>query len=101
MMWQADVMTDDDRDAVRARLKKASTAFIRGEEQQKHRREELAEAIADAFRAGLRPSEIEEIAPYDRNHIGRIRKAAGIPASRPATVKSIKERSDQPWTSKT
>jgi septal ring factor EnvC (AmiA/AmiB activator) len=95
-MWHDRVMTDTEKDDARTRLKRASAAFTRGEDQQKHRREALAEAIADAFRAGLRPSEIEDIAPYDRNHIGRIRKAAGIPARRARTVVSAKEARDRP-----
>jgi hypothetical protein len=108
-MWQNGVMNDAEngtekedepaKEEARIRLKQATSAFTRGEEQQRRRREALAEAIADAFRAGLRPREIEAIAPYDRNHIGRIRRDAGIPARRPPTVisaREARERQDDP-----
>lgn len=53
-------------------------------------REELHEAIVAAFRAGIRPSDIERHTPYDRNHNARIRAEAGIPPTRPGTVVSRK-----------
>lgn len=76
------------KDVARVRLRRAAAAFTEGAERHETDRQELAEAIAEAFRAGARPSEVDEIAPYDRNHIGRIRKAAGLPPARPATVVS-------------
>ena len=57
-------------------------------------RDELHVAIVRAFKAGVRPSDIEKHTPYDRNHNGRIRDAAGIPATRPATVVS-KRKADR------
>ena len=43
-----------------------------------HERTELAAAIVNARKAGARPVEIEKEAGYDRNHVGRILKAAGL-----------------------
>ena len=71
-------MTDDAAAAAIDRLRKAS-ARVRKHEQE---RKELAEAIVNARRAGARPREIDEIAPYDRNHIGRILKEAGLTVPR-------------------
>lgn len=49
-------------------------------------REELAKAIVEALLAGARPSEVDAKVPYDRNHIRRIAKAAGVPPLRESTV---------------
>jgi hypothetical protein len=68
-------MTDDAAEAALDRLRKASARVRKHEAERK----ELAEAIVVARLAGIRPRDIEEIAPYDRNHIGRIVKAAGVP----------------------
>lgn len=81
-------MTATPRSRAEKRLTQAADAFKASKEQHETDRGALAKAIADAFRAGLRPSEIERLVPYDRQHIARIRDAAGIPASRPATVVS-------------
>ena len=45
-------------------------------------RERVHKAVLRSLRAGVGPSEIERRGPYDRNHVGRIRKAAGIPGRR-------------------
>lgn len=68
-------MTDDAADAALDRLKRASARVRKHEAERK----ELADAIVAARLAGIRPRDIEEVAPYDRNHIGRIVKAAGVP----------------------
>jgi hypothetical protein len=39
-------------------------------------------AIADALRAGEHVQDIAEASGYHRNHVGRIRRAAGIPDAR-------------------
>lgn len=49
-------------------------------------------AIVAALRAGNGPSAIERESHYDRQHIDRIRRKAGLPATRPATVRSIKDQ---------
>jgi hypothetical protein len=76
-------MKDDAAAAAIDRLRKAS-ARVRKHEQE---RKDLAEAIVVARRAGIRPSEIDEIAPYDRNHIGRILKGAGLTEPREPKAK--------------
>lgn len=72
-----------------AELRAASEAFEEGREEQERRRERLADAIVEALKAGGGPSEIERVAPYDRQHIDRIRRKAGIPAKRVATVQRV------------
>jgi hypothetical protein len=71
-------MTDDAATAAMDRLRKAS-ARVRKHEQE---RKELADAIVGARRAGIRPKDIDDIAPYDRNHVGRILKEAGLTEAR-------------------
>jgi hypothetical protein len=55
-------------------------------------REELHEAIVEGLKVDVGPSEIERNSPYDRQHITRIRQAAGIPPKRAATVRAIKPK---------
>lgn len=71
-------MTDADAEFVplatlqaEAALDRLRTAAARVRQHDAERRE-LAAAIADARRAGMRPKEIAEVVPYDRNHVGRI-----------------------------
>lgn len=47
------------------------------------------EAVVKALRTGLGPSAIERVSRYDRQHIDRIRRAAGIPSKRRPTVRGI------------
>ncbi|WP_328344909.1 hypothetical protein [Micromonospora sp. NBC_00421] len=67
-------MTDDAKEAARARLRRAAARVKKHEDERK----ELAAAIIAARQADLKPSEIQEDVPYDRNHVGRILKAAGL-----------------------
>lgn len=69
-------MTDDAKDAAMARLRRAAARVRKHEDERK----ELAEAIVEARRIGWRPVEVEREVPYDRNHVGRIVKAARIKA---------------------
>ena len=75
-------MTDDQKAASMTRLR-AAAARVRQHEAE---RQGLAEAIVAALRAGWRPSEVDAEVPYDRNHIRRIAKAAGVPPLREPTV---------------
>lgn len=52
-------------------------------------------AIVKALRAGAGPSAIEKVSRYDRQHIDRIRRAAGIPSKRQPTVRSIRDEEPQ------
>ncbi|WBB94256.1 hypothetical protein [Verrucosispora sp. WMMC514] len=68
-------MTDDAaKDAAMARLRRAAARVRKHEEE----RNELAAAIIEARRTGNRPTEIQDEVPYDRNHVGRILKNAGL-----------------------
>lgn len=68
---------------------RAAAAAVRNHEDEK---KALAEAIVEALRAGWRPSEVDAEVPYDRNHIRRIAKAAGVPALREPTVRPRDDR---------
>jgi hypothetical protein len=72
-----------------AELRAATADFTAGRDEQERRRERLAAAIVKALEVGIGPSAIEREAPYDRQHIDRIRRAAGLPAKRAATVRPI------------
>ncbi len=84
-------MTDPEDPKVKAltELREASRLFVEGRDEQERRRERLAAAIVAALSADLGPSAIEREVPYDRQHIDRIRKGAGIPAKRRPTVQRI------------
>jgi hypothetical protein len=49
----------------------------------------LADAIVYALNSGVRPRDVDAVVPYDRNHIRRIAKRAGVPARREPTVERI------------
>lgn len=72
-----------------AELREAAHEFTEGRDEQERRRERLAAAIVTALQADIGPSAIEREVPYDRQHIDRIRKAAGLPPKRAATVQRI------------
>ena len=66
------------------RLRFATAEFAEG--RTPARRQRLHDAIVDALNAGVRPRDIDAIVPYDRVHIRRIAKAAGVPPRREPTV---------------
>jgi hypothetical protein len=80
-------MAEEIADAL-AQIKRAAAAHARAQKREEETRVALHAAIAEAFRQGHRPSEIEAVSPYDRNHNGRIRDAAGIPGIRAAKKSS-------------
>lgn len=68
-------MTDDAaQEIAMARLRRAAARVRKHEEERK----ELAAAIVAARRVDLKPHQIQDEVPYDRNHVGRILKAAGL-----------------------
>lgn len=68
---------------------KLSAAFLEAQEEFDKTREALHEAIASILgQQTLRPGEVAEHTPYDRNHVGRIGRAAGVTPLRKATVRS-------------
>lgn len=94
MTCDHDRVTDYDKerqDAALAELDTLTAAFKEAESQLEQAREAIQEAIVRHLRErNAPPGKIAEHSPYDRNHVGRIRDAAGIPPLRTPTVKPIK-----------
>lgn len=83
--------TDRAQQAARDRLAEKSAKFLAAESALEDARTELNAAIADVLMAKtLGPSEVTRLVPYERQHVGRISKAAGVPPLRPRTVVSAK-----------
>jgi len=63
-------------------------------------RERMREAIVRHLRErNAPPGKIAEHSPYDRNHVGRLRDAAGIAPLRTPTVRAVKrarKKADRP-----
>lgn len=72
-----------------AQLREAAAEFSAGEDEQEQRRQRLHTAIVTALKLDIGPSAIEREVPYDRQHIDRIRRGAGIPPKRKPTVQKI------------
>mgnify|MGYP006976739161 CR=1 FL=1 len=75
-------MTDDD--PIETALNRIRRADARVRQHEAERRE-LAAALVDARRLGVRPRDLRKVTHYDRNHIGRILKAAGLTEPRGKT----------------
>jgi hypothetical protein len=76
-------MAEPGRDEALERLR-AAAAKVREHDAQ---REELAAAIVFALTHDVRPVEVDEIVPWDRNYVRRVAKKAGVPARRESTVR--------------
>jgi len=83
----ASELTEEQQQVV-DRLRAASAEFANAEAEMERKRKALHGTIADALRLKVPPSIVERETPYDRNHIGRIRREHNIPPTRPATVVS-------------
>jgi hypothetical protein len=94
LMWEDAEMTDEERAAQQAAIRELDelTARFRAtEEAHNQARDALHEAIVRHLMSKtLRPSQVASHGPYDRNHVGRIAKAAGVPPLRERTVRSLK-----------
>lgn len=89
--------TEKKQQAARDRLAELSTAFTEAEAELEDARKALNEGIVDVLRAKtLGPSEVTRLVPYERQHVGRISKAAGIPPLRERTVVSAKKSAPTP-----
>lgn len=64
---------DDAVTAALARIKRAAAAHKRAKTRETKAREDLHTAIVAAFNVGAKPSDVEGVSPYDRNHNARIR----------------------------
>jgi len=85
-MWENAEMTDEELDAQEAAMQEldALTATYKATEQaHEQARQALRKAIVDNLMTrALRPSQVEAHTPYDRVHIGRIAREAGVPPLR-------------------
>lgn len=85
-------MTDEERAAKEAAMQELDelTATYRATEKaHEEARQALRTAIVDKLMTRtLRPSEVEAHTPYDRVHIGRIAREAGVPPLRTRSKKS-------------
>ncbi|MER5350613.1 hypothetical protein ABT093_09805 [Kitasatospora sp. NPDC002551] len=81
----------DDQQAARSRLAELSAAYTAAETKLDEARKALNDGIVDVLMARtLGPSEVARIVPYERQHVGRIAKAGGVPPLREPTVVSFK-----------
>ncbi|MGW3072343.1 hypothetical protein [Kitasatospora sp. NPDC001132] len=81
----------DDQKAARARLAELSAAYNEAEAKLEEARLALNAGIVDVLKArALGPSEVTRLVPYERQHVGRIAKAGGVPPLRERTVVSAK-----------
>lgn len=83
-------LTKEQVEAIAA-LRVASAEFADAEAEMERKRKALHAAIAAALRLRVAPSIVERETPYDRNHVGRIRREHKIPPTRPATVVSKRQ----------
>lgn len=95
--WDHALMTDEamEREATAlAELDKLTAAYQRAERARDKARDALHEAIIrHLMERNAQPGKVAEHSPYDRNHVGRIAKAAGVPPLRKRTVRSIRHDS--------
>lgn len=84
--------TEQEKQAARDRLTKLTARYNRIEAQLDQIREEVnAEIITILTDRTLGPSEVTRLSPYERQHVGRIAKKAGVPPLREPTVVSRRE----------
>ncbi|MCZ4510433.1 hypothetical protein O3Q52_20015 [Streptomyces sp. ActVer] len=84
--------TEKKQQAARDRLSELGADYEAAEAQLEAARIALNEGIVDVLKARtLGPSEVTRLVPYERQHVGRISKAAGIPPLRERTVVSAKK----------
>jgi predicted lipid-binding transport protein (Tim44 family) len=83
--------TEKKQQAARDRLTELSTAYTEAEQAFEQAREALSAEIVSVLKARvLGPSEVTRLVPFERQHVGRIAKAGGVPPLREATVVSRK-----------
>jgi hypothetical protein len=81
--------TEEDKQSARERLAKLTGRYEKAESQLEEVRKEVADEISAILMARtLGPSEVTKLSPFERQHVGRIAKAAGVPPLREATVVS-------------
>lgn len=81
--------SEEEKQAARERLTKLTGRYEKAESQLEQARKEVTDEIAAILMARtLGPSEVTRLSPFERQHVGRIAKAAGVPPLREATVVS-------------
>jgi hypothetical protein len=81
--------TEEEKQAARDRLTRLTDRYEKAETQLEQVRKEVSDEIAAILMARtLGPSEVTKLSPFERQHVGRIAKAAGVPPLREATVVS-------------
>ena len=84
--------TEKKQEAARSRLAELSAAYATAEAALDAAREDLSKEIVEILKARtLGPSEVTRLVPFERQHVGRIAKAGGVPPLREATVISKKQ----------
>jgi hypothetical protein len=99
MAWHHRVMTATEKkqQAARDRLTELSTAYTDAEKAFDDAREALSAEIVSVLKARiLGPSEVTRLVPFERQHVGRIAKAGGVPPLREPTVVSAKQSTAAP-----
>jgi hypothetical protein len=83
--------TEKTQQAARNKLAELSAAYTAAENQLEEARRALADGIVTVLKAKtLGPSEVTRLVPFERQHVGRIAKAGGVPPLREPTVVSKK-----------
>lgn len=81
--------TEEDKQAARDRLTELTGRYETAETHLEQVRKEVTEEIGAILMARtLGPSEVTRLSPFERQHVGRIAKAAGVPPLREPTVVS-------------
>ena len=95
-MWDDSRMTDAERQREQAALEELDdlTATFKATEADHERARDALHAaiVKHLMERNAPPGKVAEHSPYDRNHVGRIAKAAGVPPLRERTVRSIKSK---------
>lgn len=88
--------TEKQQQEARAQLAALGAAYAEAEAQLAQARDALNAGIVAVLKARtLGPSEVTRLVPYERQHVGRIAKAAGVPPLRERTVVSVKHASSE------
>jgi len=88
--------TEKEQHEAREQLTALGAAYIEAEAQFARARDALNAGIVTVLKARtLGPSEVTRLVPYERQHVGRVAKAAGVPPLRERTVVSAKHASSE------
>lgn len=97
--WHHQAMTiaDKKQQAARDLLAELSDRYTAAEQALNAARDALSDGIVAVLKAKtLGPSEVTRLVPFERQHVGRIAKAGGVPPLRERTVVSKKTAGEDP-----